>query len=191
MKKHFQRWLLGSLAVAGTMSASAALPTMTTDSNNPHYYLIENVRPTRTEKCVTYATAPGATGQIKLLSPDELIKDEGSRYEIGSFWYFMACDGLEGVETKPGFTPVHIYNALTGQAIANVISGDWRITGDDCVWYLKENSASLGDDTFTGYSIVSQQDNMNDTGSAWNNASGAGQLVEYWAANDPGAIWDF
>lgn len=189
MKKHFQRWLLGSLAVAGTMSASAALPTMTTDSNNPHYYLIENVRLTR-DNSVTYATAPGATGQITLLTPTELIKDEGARYEIGSLWYFMACDGLEGVETKPGFTPVHIYNALTGQAIANVISGDWRVTGDDCVWYLTENSASLGENTYTGYSIVSQQD-MNNNGYAWNNASGAGHLVEYWRANDPGSIWDF
>lgn len=124
MKKHLKRWLLASIAAAGAMSASAALPVMTTDSHNPHYYLIKNMRETQ-GRGVTYASAPGASGQIKLLTETELKKDENTRYEIGSLWYFEACDGIEGVETQEGYTPVHIYNALTGQAIANVESGDW------------------------------------------------------------------
>lgn len=186
--KHLKRWLLGSLAVAGAMSASAELPTMTTDSSNPHYYLIKNLRTSR-ESDGTFAAAPGAMGQIKLLTQEEVLKDDGARYEIGSLWWFEACDGREDTPTQEGFTPVRIYNALTGEAVANVLTGDWRLGGDDSVWYLKENSASLSGTTYTGFSIVSQQ-NMSSNEYAWNNAGGGGQLVSYWAANDPGSIWD-
>lgn len=164
--------------VEGTPDYSSLEP-----DGEKHYFLIKNVRTSKGSRGQTYAAAPAATGQIELLTQGELNQYDG-RYDIGALWYYTPCEGLSGVETPPGFWPVNIYNALTGQAIANVLGGDWRTEGDEIVWYLARNSR----EGIKGFNILPRPDKTSD---GWNNAAGSGQLVEYWAGNDQGSIFAF
>ncbi len=163
-------------------------PEYTIDSSNPHYYLIQNLR-VRDGRGPTYASAPGATGQISLRTEDEL-KSTSGRYELGALWYFMPSEGRSDMATPHGYNSINIYNALTGQALANVLGGDWRTEGDDIVWYIVENTSSGEGNVYSGYNILSQPDKTNN-GYGWNNASGHGLLVEYYKGNDPGSIFAF
>lgn len=191
MKKVPFKWVFGLLMSTGSLSsAMAEMPVLTTDSSTPNYYLIKNLRTEgygRPDErlCATYASAPGATGQISLRTDSELKQYEG-RYEVGALWYFIACEGRSDSSPPEGFTPVNIYNALTGQAIANIMSGDWRTEGDDIVWYLCENTSG----GYSGYNILSHPAKDNDD-YGWNDASGQGTRLEYYRGNDGGSIFDF
>ncbi len=169
-------------------SPNTNAPEYTIDSSNPHYYLIKNLR-VRNGRGPTYATAPAATGQISLRTESEL-KQYAGRYELGALWYFMPSEGRSDVATPRDYNALNIYNALTGQALANVLGGDWRTEGDDIVWYITENSASGDGTVYSGFNILSQPDKTN-TGYGWNNAQGNGFLVEYWKGNDVGSIFAF
>lgn len=169
------KWVIGSEVAIKTG------PELTTDPANPTYYLIKNLR-TNNGRGPTYAIAPGATGQIALRTQSELT-EHNDRYDIGALWYFTPSDGRSDEATPYGYTAVNIYNALTGQALANVLGGDWRTEGDDIVWYICANSIG----GLTGYNILSQPN----IDQAWNNAAGQGYRVEYYSGNDVGSIFGF
>ncbi len=148
--------------------------TLTTDLNNPVYYIIKNVRQNK------YAVTPGMTGQLQQKSTEELEATEG-QYHLGSLWYFVAA----GDVTTDGLLPVRMYNAYTEKAITDPVSGTWDTADNSAsLWYIVNNSSEGN----TGVSIM-HNTNKGDTNASWNDFQGSGTSVGYWAANDAGSIW--
>lgn len=166
--------------------------TLTTDTSNPTYYFIKNLR-SHAERGQTYASTPSGTTnsnytpayqggqQVKLMTTNELNATDG-RYDVGSLWYFVKA-GDDVVASEKTFRPVNIYNAYTGQCINNPQTGTWG--GSSMVWCLVENTS----DELTGFSITTTAKNLGSTGNSWNNASGGSELIGFWSGNDVGSIW--
>ncbi len=166
--------------------------TLTTDTSNPTYYFIKNLR-NHASRGQTYASTPSGTTnsnytpayqggqQVKLMTTDELNATDG-RYDVGSLWYFVKA-GDDVIASEKTFRPVNIYNAYTGQCINNPQTGTWG--GSSMVWCLVENTS----DELTGFSITTTAKNLDSTGNSWNNASGGSELIGFWSGNDVGSIW--
>lgn len=179
-----KRWLFGTLMCTGiSATALAELPTLTTDTANPHWYLIKNVRTDRSDASragVTYAYAENEISQLKLALTSENEPD-GNSYQKGSIWYFVSA----GATDEDGYMPVRIYNALTCKYIKSV-SGEWTTSANDGIWYLKSNTQN----TYEGFNILSAKDVTNNS-YGWNNASNGATLIGTYKGNDVGSIWDF
>ena len=110
--------LLLLCALLGTVGAWAAVtqPTLTTDANNPTYYVIQNFR---SGKYANYAEASAQLQQVT-------SADAGAT----SLWYFMANG--DGVSIVPATDP--------SLKLASTTSA----TAEGAVWYLPENPYKSG-----------------------------------------------
>lgn len=157
---------------------------ITTDVDNPQYFLIQNVRTTG-RGGVTYAATPGSSGQLELKLDEELNID--NHYHTGALWYMQTT----GMVDSNGYLPVRLYNAYSNEAITNPGQGTWATSDDDnTIWYLKANTQSSGSVTYTGINILHAKD-LTSNDYAWNDFGGSGTHVGYWKGNDSGSIWAF
>ena len=97
---------------------------------------------------------------------DNATMTQQATASAASFFYFTAS-------TTEGAVKIHNYSA--GSKLCAGYNS-WTDNGID--WYLKAQS--------TGVSICTSTGEWN----AWNDASGGGQKVEYWSANDAGSAWE-
>ena len=79
-------------------------------------------------------------------------------------------------EVAEGVATVKIHNASAGDKLCAGYNS-WTTQG--CDWYIQAQA--------TGVSIATTA--AHDSWYAWNDASGAGQKVEYWGADDEGSAW--
>ena len=110
--------LLLLCALLGTVGAWAAVtqPTLTTDANNPTYYVIQNFRSGK------YANYAGASAQLLQVTS----ADAGAT----SLWYFMANG--DGVSIVPATDP------------SLKLASHSSATAEGAVWYLPENPYKSG-----------------------------------------------
>ena len=97
---------------------------------------------------------------------DAATMTQDATASAASFFYFTASE-TEGA--------VKIHNYAAGDNLCAAYNS-WTATGID--WYLAAQS--------TGVSICTSTGEWN----AWNDASGAGQKIEYWSASDAGSAWE-
>ena len=111
-----KRLLLIVCTLLSTVGAWAAVtqPTLTTDANNPTYYIIQNVRSKK------YANFADASSQLT----------QASDISLNTLWYFMANG--DGVSIIPAAAP-DLKLASTNSA-----------TAVGAVWYLPENPYKEG-----------------------------------------------
>lgn len=110
--------LLLFCALLATMGAGATVtqPTLTTDANNPTYYVIQNFRSGK------YANFAGESAQ--------LTQVESSSVGVSALWYFVANG--DGVSIVPATAPT-LKLATTSSA-----------TEEGAVWYIPENPYNSG-----------------------------------------------
>jgi hypothetical protein len=113
-----KKFLLLLCALLGTVGAWATVtqPTLTTDANNPTYYVIQNFRSGK------YANYAGASVQLQQVTS----ADGGAT----SIWYFMANG--DGVSIVPATDP------------SLKLASHSSATAEGAVWYLPENPHKSG-----------------------------------------------
>lgn len=100
--------------------ASVVLPDLTTDTDNPIYYVIQNYRSYK------YAAANGNNAS---LVQDFLYQTDAHQF------YFLSANGSNDVTEG-----VYIVNKATGLRLASTSS----FTEDGAIWYIKENPWNEG-----------------------------------------------
>lgn len=98
--------------------ATVTMPTLTTDTNNPTYYIIQSVRSGK------YANYAGASAQ--------LTQVESASAGVNALWYFVKNGDDNGVSIVPA--------AASDLKLATTSSA----TAEGSVWYLLENPYNAG-----------------------------------------------
>ena len=115
MKKFTSLMMVLLCAITTSWAAATDLPTLTTDAENPVWYLIKNTRSSK------YATYAGDAAQMT----------QETTTGAGALFYFTAAG-----ETADGFTPVKIHNYATNNLLAHYNS----FTEEGVVWYIHEET---------------------------------------------------
>ena len=124
MKKFTSLMMVLLCAITTSWAAATDLPTLTTDAENPVWYLIKNVRRNK------YATYAG----------DDATMTQQETATAGAFFYFTGSI-TDGVAT------VKIHNYVAGDKLCAAYNS-WTTEGID--WYIKAQATGISICTSTG-----------------------------------------